>query len=266
MAQRSSCRIRLALALVLIAAGALELLTSARLAAQGPISDGISVARRVMIPMRDGVKLATDIYFPAKDGVPVPGKYPAILERTPYNRAGIDGWARYFAPRGYVAVGQDVRGRYDSEGSWRLHRDDQNDGFDTAKWIAAQPWSSGAVGTVGTSYPGGTQHALALSNPPALKAMVPIDAMSNYGRYGVRHNGAFERSAPLAARGEPRLSRYGPPDAHRPAGDSDGGQDEPIKGSGLRAQGGSRLKAGPGSRPLTAQDHSRLRVASNDGE
>jgi hypothetical protein len=44
----------------------------------------------------------------------------------------------------------------------------------------------------GTSYPGGTQHALALSNPPYLKAMIPADSMSDFGRYGVRHNGAFE--------------------------------------------------------------------------
>jgi predicted acyl esterase len=38
-----------------------------------------------MVPMRDGVRLATDIYFPAKDGVRLEGKFPAILERTPYN-------------------------------------------------------------------------------------------------------------------------------------------------------------------------------------
>src|SRR3954469_11942074 len=44
----------------------------------------------------------------------------------------------------------------------------------------------------GTSYSGATQHALAIANAPNLAAMVPVDAMSNVGRYGVRHNGAFE--------------------------------------------------------------------------
>src|SRR3954454_10417703 len=39
---------------------------------------------------------------------------------------------------------------------------------------------------------GATQHALAIANAPNLAAMVPVDAMSNVGRYGVRHNGAFE--------------------------------------------------------------------------
>lgn len=153
---------------------------------------GIVASKNVMVTMRDGVRLATDIYRPAVNGNAAPGKFPVILERTPYNKDGIDGWVQYFLPRGYVAVGQDVRGRYASEGNWRPHRDDVNDGYDTAKWIGEQSWCDGNIGTVGTSYPGGTQHALAISNPPYLKTMVPVDAMSDYGRYGIRHNGAFE--------------------------------------------------------------------------
>lgn len=45
---------------------------------------------------------------------------------------------------------------------------------------------------IGTSYPGGTQHALAISNPPGLKAMVPVDAVANAGYFGMRNGGAFE--------------------------------------------------------------------------
>ena len=152
----------------------------------------IIVAKNVTVTMRDGVRLAADVYRPAVNGNPVAGKFPVILERTPYSKDGIESWARYFVPRGYVGVGQDVRGRYASEGAWRPHRDDVNDGFDTAKWIGEQPWCDGSIGTVGTSYPGGTQHALAISNPPYLKTMIPVDAMSDYGRYGIRHNGTFE--------------------------------------------------------------------------
>ena len=87
---------------------------------------------------------------------------------------------------------QDVRGRYKSEGHWRPIMDDPNDGFDTAKWIGSQPWSDGSIGTTGSSYDGATQHALAIANAPYLKAMVARNAMSDFGRYGVRHNGAFE--------------------------------------------------------------------------
>jgi len=155
-------------------------------------SDEVVVERDVMVAMRDGVRLALDVYRPAAQGQPLPGRYPVILERTPYTKERGEGWAREFAAHGYVTVVQDVRGRYHSEGRWRPLTDDVSDGYDTAAWIGEQPWCDGGIGTVGTSYPGGTQHALALSNPPFLKTLIPVDAMSNFGRYGVRHNGAFE--------------------------------------------------------------------------
>jgi len=160
-------------------------------AASEPTYD-IVVMRDVMIPMRDGIALATDIYRPAKNGTLADGKFPVVMERTPYNKDNIATTAGYFVPRGYVVVGQDVRARYKSGGHWRPIADDPNDGADTAAWLGAQPWFDGNLGTVGTSYGGATQHALAMANPPYLKTMIPIDAMSNFGRYGVRHNGAFE--------------------------------------------------------------------------
>jgi len=152
----------------------------------------VSATKDVMIPARDGVKLATDVYRPARDGSPVDGKFPTLLERTPYNKNSGANAANYYVPRGYVVVYQDVRGRYKSEGHWRPITDDPNDGFDTAKWIGSQPWSDGSIGTTGSSYDGATQHALAIANAPYLKAMVARNAMSDFGRYGVRHNGAFE--------------------------------------------------------------------------
>ena len=117
-----------------------------------------------------------------------------LLERTPYGKDGAAAAAvaQYFVPRGYVVVVQDVRGRYQSEGRWRPIVDDPNDGIDTAAWIGAQSWSDGGIGTMGTSYGGATQHALAIGNAPHVKAMIPRNAMSDFGRYGVRHNGAFE--------------------------------------------------------------------------
>jgi uncharacterized protein len=45
---------------------------------------------------------------------------------------------------------------------------------------------------MGSSYDGATQHAMAIANAPYLKAMIRRNAMSDFGRYGVRHNGAFE--------------------------------------------------------------------------
>ena len=152
----------------------------------------VSIAKNEMVTMRDGVRLATDVYRPARKGSAVDGKFPVILERTPYNKDGISVAASHYVPHGYIVIAQDVRGRYKSEGRWFPVRDDPNDGFDTAKWIGSQPWFDGHIGTMGSSYDGATQHALAIANAPYIKAMIPRNAMSDFGRYGVRHNGAFE--------------------------------------------------------------------------
>ena len=152
----------------------------------------VTASNDVMVTMRDGVRLATDIYLPAQNGSRPSERFPIILTRTPYDKSGSKNSGQYFASRGYVFVAQDTRGRYRSEGVWHFLTDDGSDGSDTAKWIEAQPWSNGKIGSMGTSYGGATQHALALANAPNLTAMVPVDAMSDYGRYGIRHNGAFE--------------------------------------------------------------------------
>jgi putative CocE/NonD family hydrolase len=162
------------------------------LRSQTDVRYGIGETKDVMVAMRDGVKLAADIYHPTQNGQLVDGKFPVILLRTPYNKEDSAQIANSFVPHGYVVVLQDVRGRYKSEGHWRPHFDDPNDGFDTAQWIGSQRWCDGGIGTLGSSYAGATQHALAIGNAPYIKAMVPRNAMSDYGRYGVRHNGAFE--------------------------------------------------------------------------
>jgi putative CocE/NonD family hydrolase len=152
----------------------------------------VVVEKDVKIPMRDGVRLAADLYRPARDGKPAPGRLPAVLTRTPYDKTTSNAEGTYYAARGYVVVANDVRGRYASEGTWRLIADDPQDGYDVVEWIARQDWSDGKVGTFGTSYPGGTQHALAEMSPPHLTTMVPIDSVSNCGVSGMRHGGAFE--------------------------------------------------------------------------
>jgi putative CocE/NonD family hydrolase len=145
----------------------------------------------VMIPMRDGVRLATDVYLPARNGQAVAGKWPTILMRTPYGKQN-EGDGRYFAAHGYAVVFQDTRGRFRSEGVWHMLTDDGRDGVDTCAWIARQPWSDAKVGTIGSSYVGGTQHAIALERAPELATAIPIDAMSNLGHASMRNGGAFE--------------------------------------------------------------------------
>jgi len=146
----------------------------------------------VMMAMRDGVSLATDVYYPAKDGVRLEGQFPVILTRTPYNKTGSKKHGEYFARHGYVFVAQDCRGRYGSEGTWHWMTDDGKDGVDCAAWIGQQVWSNGKLGMIGTSYVGGTQHAMALAGAKELATVIPVDAVSNCGVQSMRNAGAFE--------------------------------------------------------------------------
>ena len=149
----------------------------------------------VMIPMRDGVCLATDIYLPAFNGQPASGKFPVILERTPYDKAGSGNVTNgtYYARRGYVCAIQDVRGRFVSEGEWYPFAKEAPDGYDTVEWLAAQAWSDGQVGTMGASYCGSDQSALATLNPPHLSTMIVAVGASNYYHCSMRQNGALEQ-------------------------------------------------------------------------
>src|SRR4051794_26892219 len=159
-----------------------------------------TVLRDLRIAMRDGIELATDVYLPAGWTEANGEKLPALLTRTPYGKAhpvapgrpGMSDFGAYFAAHGYAVVVQDVRGRYGSDGTWAMLTDDGPDGVDTCAWIGKQPWFNGKVGMFGTSYSGGTQHAIGLEGAPELATVIPVDAVSNAGRQGMRYYGAFE--------------------------------------------------------------------------
>lgn len=155
----------------------------------------VQTMSNVMVPMRDGVVLATDIYRPASDGTMAPGPFPVLLERTPYDKAAPDNvdMGRYFARRGYVCVIQDVRGRFASAGDWYPFAKEAPDGYDTVEWLAAQPWCDGQVGTMGGSYCGSDQSALATLDPPHLKTMIVAVGAASYYHASMRQNGALEQ-------------------------------------------------------------------------
>src|SRR5512134_3609218 len=56
-------------------------------ASLAPGGFAVAVERDVMIPARDGVLLATDLYRPANASGPLPGRFPTLLERTPYGKS-----------------------------------------------------------------------------------------------------------------------------------------------------------------------------------
>ena len=165
----------------------------------------------VMIPMRDGVRLQTVILARADRRDPL----PILFERTPYgvpSQAPTQASAspRGMAQDGYIMVLQNLRGRFKSEGVFKLSSqvdltnpastNETTDAYDSIDWLVKHvPNNNGNVGMYGVSYDGLTT-ALALLQPhPALKAIseqaAPVDQWMNddMHRFGaLRESYAFE--------------------------------------------------------------------------
>ncbi|MEU7134983.1 CocE/NonD family hydrolase [Streptomyces sp. NPDC046261] len=121
------------------------------------------------VPAADGSPLLTDHYFPRATG-----DFPTLLVRSPYGR-GLPWSPMYgmlFAEQGFHVVLQSCRGTGGSGGRFDFWRNEAADGQATVSWLREQPWFNGTLGTVGPSYLGYVQWALALDPPPELKAMV----------------------------------------------------------------------------------------------
>lgn len=146
----------------------------------------MEIRYNIPVRARDGVKISVDVFRP-KDG----GRHPVMLLQTPYNNDGdnvMDGaWS--YVKRGYAYVTVDVRGRYDSEGTFKPYDSDGRDGSDVIDWIVKQPWSNGKVATHGASYSGKTQWMLAKENNPHHTAIVSYVAPADDFRDQTRYNG-----------------------------------------------------------------------------
>ena len=162
------------------------------------------------IPMRDGVRLAATLYMPdnAKPGE----KFPALLEYLPYRKddataAGDYPIHSWFAAHGYVSLRVDIRGFGNSEGAptdREYSEQEQLDGEQVIAWLAAQAWSNGKVGMFGISWGGFNSIQLAMRHPPALKAILAVDATENLFHDdihyidGMMHVDEFELNMDLA--------------------------------------------------------------------
>ena len=165
-------------------------LPAAALRAQPPVDLGAVTEKHEMVPMRDGTKLSVYLYFP-----PGKGPWPVLLEQR-YADLSAAATRKSFAKLaegGYVVAAQNFRGAGKSEGTWVGYRalgwGEQKDGFDTVEWLAKQPWSTGKVGTFGSSQAGFAQNFLAVTRPPALKAQYMIDTGLSLYHEGYRIGG-----------------------------------------------------------------------------
>jgi predicted acyl esterase len=144
----------------------------------------------VMVPMRDGVRLAAALYFPQGDG-----PWPVLLEQryAATRDAGTRKSMAELARGGYVVALANFRGSQTSEGVWQGYRalgwGELQDGYDLVEWLAKQSWSTGKIGTFGSSQAGFAQNFLTVARPPHLVAQYMIDTGLSLYHEGYRIGG-----------------------------------------------------------------------------
>jgi uncharacterized protein len=169
--------------------------------------------QEVMVPVRDGVHLQTVILTP----VDQKGPLPILFRRTPY---GVPASAPPRIPPawkelvgdGYIFVIQNLRGRFKSEGVFKLSfavdlndpkaTNETTDAYDSIDWLVKNVAdNNGKVGMFGVSYDGLTTAITLLHPHPALKAISEQASAADQWmndddhRYGaLRESYAFEYS------------------------------------------------------------------------
>lgn len=144
----------------------------------------------VMIPMRDGQRLSAYLYFP-----PCKGPWPVVFEQryADLRGAATRKGAAKLAEEGFVVALVNFRGTHLSEGTWIGYRalgwGKLKDGYDTCEWLAAQKWSTGKVGTFGSSQGGFAQNFLAVCQPPHLVCQYMEDTGLSLFHEGYRLGG-----------------------------------------------------------------------------
>jgi putative CocE/NonD family hydrolase len=150
---------------------------------QQPAAAPYFTLHEVMIPMRDGVHLQTVILTPVNQQGPL----PILFTRTPYGVPDkspnpMPFYMQDLERDGYIFVFQNLRGRFKSEGVFKLSFavdlndpkavNETTDAYDSIDWLVKNVKNNnGKVGMFGISYAGLTT-AMALLHPnPALKAM-----------------------------------------------------------------------------------------------
>jgi putative CocE/NonD family hydrolase len=174
---------------------------------------GMIFDHNVPVTMTDGLPLRVNIYRPEK-----PGRYPVLMLMGPYGKdtrladaaTYKTSWAKLIAkypdlckksscryirfeapdperwvPNGYVVIHADVRGAGASPGVLDPFSPRETEDYATLiTWAAHQPWSTGKVGLLGTSYQAINQYQVAALQPEGLAAILPWVSSMFHGSSG----------------------------------------------------------------------------------
>lgn len=154
--------------------------------------------RRDGLIMSDNTRLAVTYFMPIPEKKNE--KFPVLLELLPYRKDDLF-YLRdypvysYFVRRGYVMAKVDIRGTGSSDGrvpSREYSEVELNDAVEIIAQLAKKPWSNGNVGMWGISWGGFNAIQVAMRRPPALKAILALDASDDLFHDDVHYiDGAF---------------------------------------------------------------------------
>jgi uncharacterized protein len=146
------------------------------------------------VPMDDDVELLADRWVARESATEA---QPTVLVRSPYGRKQFVGllFGRLLAERGLQVVVQSVRGTFGSGGRFSPF-DERADGLATLRWIRAQAWHSQRIGTIGPSYLGLVQWAIAPDAGDDLAALsIQVSASQFHGQTYAGGSLSLETSA-----------------------------------------------------------------------
>ncbi|MGQ0536292.1 MAG: CocE/NonD family hydrolase [Methanobacteriota archaeon] len=185
----------LALALAPALTGCLQAAEEVAPATVPPIVElyGLGEILEARVPLPDGLSAHGTLYLPdAPEGT----RFPTIMDLGPYYGNINPETSRYnedqppnrlyahFLERGYAIALVSLRGTGQSEGCFKIGgAEEQQDAAAIVEWLAAQEWSDGTVAMTGVSYDGTTPWEAAVTGTPSLKAIVPVEGISDMYRY-----------------------------------------------------------------------------------
>lgn len=163
------------------------------------------------VPLPDGTELYARVWRPVTDE-PV----PALLE---YSTGRLTDWTAtedarrrpWFAGHGYAAVRVDARGHGNSGGLPPTDPDrEAEDGAETARRLADQPWCNGRIGLLGAGAAGDVALLIAARAPDAVHAVVTAcpDGPHRLGGAVLAADGHTRATAHLADAARPPDPQY----------------------------------------------------------
>ena len=172
---------------------------------------GMAFDHNMPVTMTDGLQLRVNIYRPDK-----PGRFPVLMLMGPYGKdtpyadapAYKPSWSKLLAKypdlcrksscrylrfespdperwvqEGYIVIAADTRGAGASPGMLDPFSPREIEDYATLiTWAAHQPWSTGKVGLIGTSYMAINQWLVAARQPEGLAAILPWEGAFDYYR------------------------------------------------------------------------------------